>query len=91
MQNISYLILLILSEFLIILVSFFIHKKNSSTNQVKTIFNWILICMSVWTLSLILQISLQNSTIAPVFFESFSAFRCMLYLCVFAFIRFNFL
>lgn len=74
MQNLSYLVIMIISEILICLVSLLIRKKDSNKNQVKKFFNIILLCISIWTLSLIFQILLQNTSINPVLFEGFASF-----------------
>lgn len=74
MQNIQYLIALVISEILICVVSLFIRKKDYSKNQIKKIFNLILGSMFVWTLSLIFQILMQNSNVSPIIFEGFASF-----------------
>jgi len=74
MQSLSYLIIMIISEILICLVALLIRKKDTSKNQIKKFFNLILLCISIWTLSLIFQILLQNTSINPVLFEGFASF-----------------
>lgn len=74
MQYLSYLLIMIISEILICLVALLIRKKDSSKNQIKNFFNLILFCISIWTLSLIFQILLQNTSINPVLFEGFASF-----------------
>ena len=74
MQHLSYLVIMIISEILIYLVGFYIRKKDPNKNQIKKIFSWILLCMFIWTLSLIFQILLQNTNIDPILFEGFASF-----------------
>ena len=74
MQNLSYLVIMVISEILICLVALLIRKKDSSKSQIKNFFNLILLCISIWTLSLIFQILLQNTTVSPVLFEGFASF-----------------
>ena len=77
MQNLSYLILLSISEILIVAVLKNIYNKKQKATQLRTIMCLLLISLFVWTLSLILQIVFQNYSIQPLVFEKFAAFRCM--------------
>jgi len=74
MQNLSYLIIMIISEILIFLVASYIRKKDSNKNQITQIFSLILLCMFIWTLSLIFQILLQKTSINPMLFEIYAGF-----------------
>ena len=74
MQYLGYLTILIISLissiFLIVLLS----TKKRNKNQLIKVFIWCLICIIIWTLSLILQILFQNSSIDPIVFEGFASF-----------------
>jgi len=74
MQNLSYLVIMIISEILIYLVALLIRKKESNNNQIKLFFNLVLLSMFVWTLSMIFQIIFQNTSINPILFEGFASF-----------------
>lgn len=74
MENLSSLVILIISSILLILLAFSLKSKKKSNNQAKSIFVFMLILMVIWTFSLILQILFQNSGINPVFFEGLASF-----------------
>ena len=74
MNNLIYLIIMIISEILILGIFLFIRKKNSEKNQIKRYFTYMIRCMFIWTLSLIFQILFQNTSIPPILFEGFAAF-----------------
>ena len=74
MENLSSLIILIISSVLLILLAFSLKTRKNSKNQSKSIFVFMLILMVIWTFSLILQILFQNSKINPVFFEGLASF-----------------
>ena len=75
MQYLGYLMILtislVASSFLIILLS---SKKRKNSDQLTQVFICCLICMIFWTLSLILQILFQNTSIDPILFEGFASF-----------------
>lgn len=74
MANVPYLIVLIISNiFSISLIAILLLNKQKR-NQIKSIFMICLICMFIWSLSLILQILFQNYDIDPVLFEGFASF-----------------
>ncbi len=72
MEYLSSLILMIISEILILGLAFFLRKEKKS--QLKTAFNFVLICMFLWTLCSILQILFQNTNIDPFFWEKIASF-----------------
>lgn len=72
MENVSSLILMIVSEILIVGLAFFLRKEKKS--QLKTAFSLVLLCLFIWTLSSILQIVFQNTDIDPFFWEKISVF-----------------
>ena len=74
MENLGSLIILIISCILLLWLSKSLNIKKAKNNQVKEIFFIMLIMMILWTLSLILQILFQKSSIAPFEFEKFAAF-----------------
>lgn len=74
MENLSSLIILIISSILLILLAFSLKTRKNSKNQSKSIFVFMLILMVIWTFSLILQILFQKSKINPVFFEGLASF-----------------
>ena len=77
MQNLSYLILMSISEILIVAVIKIIFNKKQKATQLRTIMCCLLSSLFVWTLSLIFQILFQNSSTPPIIFEKYAAFRCM--------------
>lgn len=74
MENIQYLILLTVSSILSIAISILITLKSKRKGQINSMFSLCLVCMLIWTFSLILQILFQNSNIDPVLFEGFASF-----------------
>ncbi len=74
MENISYLIVLILSLIVLIIMSYVLSKKSKKKGQINQAFNILLVCMILWTGSLVLQILCQNLPISPVFFEGLASF-----------------
>lgn len=74
MENFSYLIILVISSILLIGLTILINLKNKREDQISSVFNLCLICMLIWTSSLILQILFQNTTVDPVLFEGFASF-----------------
>lgn len=74
MENIQYLILLTVSSILSIAISILITLKSKRKGQINSMFSLCLVCMLIWTFSLILQILFQNSNINPVLFEGFASF-----------------
>ena len=72
MENLSSLILMIISEILILGLALFLRKEKKS--QLKTAFNCFLLCLFIWTMCSILQILFQNSNIDPFFWEKISSF-----------------
>ena len=74
MKNLTSLIIMTLFELIIIGMFILIRKKGSSKNQIKAYFSCMIICMFIWTLSLIFQILFQNTNIPPITFEGFAAF-----------------
>ena len=75
MQNLASLIILVISSILsYILTMLILKKKNSKKDQISFVFIIFLICMMVWTFSLIFQILFQNTKIDPLVFEGFAAF-----------------
>ena len=74
MENLGSLIILIISCILLLWLSKSLNIKKAKNNQVKEIFFIMLIMMILWTLSLILQILFQKSSIAPFEFEKIAAF-----------------
>jgi len=74
MENMSYLIILIFSSILLTVLTILINLKNKREDQISSMFNLCLLCMLIWTSSLILQILFQNTNIDPVLFEGFASF-----------------
>jgi len=74
MENLSFLIVLIISSILLVGLTILINLKNKREDQISSMFNLCLLCMLIWTSSLILQILFQNTTINPVLFEGFASF-----------------
>ena len=72
MQYIGSLILMIISEILILFLALFLRKEKKG--QLKTMFNYFLLCLFFWTLCSILQILFQNTDIDPFFWEKFAGF-----------------
>lgn len=70
MQNINYLIILIIAEIFMIVLAILLHKQKKG--QIKTAFICFLSCLSEWTICLIFQIALQKYPIDPFFFEKLS-------------------
>jgi hypothetical protein len=74
---------MIISELLILGLVLFLRKEKKS--QLKTAFNCCLLCLFIWTLSSILQILFQNTSIDPFFWEKLSGFGvCLLPVAFFA-------
>lgn len=74
MENLSYLIILALSLIVLITMSYILSKKSKKKGQINQAFNILLVCMILWTCSLVLQILCQNLPINPVFFEGLASF-----------------
>lgn len=74
MQYISYLILMIISEVLILAVFMSINNSKQKNTQLRKIMKLILISLFIWTFSLIMQIMFQNSGITLTFFEGLASF-----------------
>ena len=74
MENIQYLVALVISIILLFFLTIFIIRKNKGREQMRSLFTLCLNFMIVWTFSLILQIVFQNSVIDPVFFEGLASF-----------------
>ena len=74
MQNIQYLVLLIISMLISLSVFFIVKRYNGSTKQIKVITMLLTICTFVWSLSLSFQILLQNSGLPLTLFEGFASF-----------------
>ena len=72
MNNSIFLILLMVSELLIGLLSYFVRKQKKS--QIKTIFSIFLYAIAFWTFCMILQILFENTSVDPFLFEKFAAF-----------------
>ena len=73
MSHIPYLLLMIISEILILGLHKIINSKKQN-NQLNTVILLILKSLFIWTLSLIMQILLQNTNIPPTLFEGFASF-----------------
>ena len=73
MSYIPYLLLMIISEILILGLHKIINSKKQN-NQLNTVILLILKSLFIWTLSLIMQILLQNTNIPPTLFEGFASF-----------------
>ena len=74
MQNINYLIFLIISTILLTVLAVVIKSKSKKQSQITTVFILLLVFMLIWTLSLIAQILFQNTNVDPVLFEGFASF-----------------
>lgn len=74
MQNIQYLILLMLSMIISLSIFFIVRKYNGSTKQIKVITLLLTVCTFVWSLSLTFQILFQNSGLPLTLFEGFASF-----------------
>ena len=74
MENLHYLIAMIISEILILIVGISLYYNKNAKGQVKNFFMAVLILMFIWTFCFILQIGFQNTDISPLLFEGFSAF-----------------
>lgn len=74
MENVSFLIVLIISSILLVGLTILINLKNKKGDQIGSVFNLCLLCMLIWTSSLILQILFQNTNVNPVLFEGFASF-----------------
>lgn len=72
MKNLYYLIAMIVS--LLLTISIYYILRKAKKKQLKSTFSILLLHITIWTSSLILQILLQNSDIPPVFFEGIAAF-----------------
>ncbi len=82
MQNTFYLISMIFLEILFLFLFSFLKKEKKG--QIKSAFTVLIFLMFIWTLSLILQILLQNFRINPVYFEYIAALgACFTPLAVF--------
>ena len=68
----SPLILMAISEVSLIALMLFLRKEKKS--QLKTSFNWILICLFVWTLCSMLQFIFKDSNIDPLLWEQLASF-----------------
>ena len=64
--------LMILSEILLLGLTWFLRKEKKS--QLKTAFNCVILCLFTWTLCSILQILTQNTNIDPFFWEKLAGF-----------------
>ena len=73
MQNLSYLIALIVS-LLIILGLFVSVQLSKSKKQLHQVISLLLVGMFIWTLSLVMQILFQNTSVSPIFFEGLASF-----------------
>lgn len=65
-----YLILMLISSFLIIFMTLFLKKEKAG--QIKSVFMSLIYFMMIWTFSLIFQILFLNSNIEPIYFEYFA-------------------
>ena len=74
MQYITYLILMIISEVLILTVFMSINNSKQKNTQLRKIMQLILVSLFIWTFSLIMQIMFQNSNISLTFFEGLASF-----------------
>lgn len=74
MKYISYLILMIISEILILAVFMFVNNSKQKNTQLRKIIKLILGSLFIWTLSLIMQIMFQNSGINLTFFDGLASF-----------------
>lgn len=74
MQNIQYLVLLMLSMIISLSIFFIVKKYNGSTKQIKVITLLLTVCTFVWSLSLAFQILFQNSGLPLTLFEGFASF-----------------
>lgn len=72
MEHIGSLILMVISEILILSLALFLRKEKKS--QLKSAFNYLLVCLFIWTFGSILQIVFQNTSIDPFFWEKIAVF-----------------
>lgn len=75
MKFLGYLIILTISLVSSICLALLLSKKRkNSKDQLTKVFIYCLICVIFWTLSLILQILFQNTSVDPILFEGFASF-----------------
>lgn len=74
MENLQYLLILALSLIILIIMTIVLVKRTKLRGQINQIFIICLICMFLWTFSLILQILFQDMPINPIFFEGLASF-----------------
>lgn len=86
MKNLNYLIILIISAIIMCFLLWIITKKQKNKKQIYYAFISLIFLMLVWTISLILQILCQYTSIPPVYFEYTAAFGgCFLSVAFFFF------
>ncbi len=83
MENMQYLLFLLISMFLGLGVLYIISLYKGSNKQIKLVMSLLVAASSVWCLSLIFQILFQNTNISKTTFEGFASFgACFLPLLV---------
>lgn len=86
MKNLNYLIILIISAIIMTVLLLVIKKTQKTKKQIYYSFITLVGLMLVWTISLIMQILCQNTSIPPVYFEYTAAFGgCFLSVAFFFF------
>ena len=74
MEFIESLILLTISLIILLVLTTLLSSKKRISNQLSKAFGACIICMVIWTVSLMLQIIFQNTAVNPVLFEGFASF-----------------
>ena len=74
MKYLGYLFVLIISLISSIYLIVLLIAKKKNRDQLTKVFICCLICIIIWTLSLILQILFQNTSVDPILFEGFASF-----------------
>lgn len=74
MKNLNYLVILIISAIIMTVLLLVIKKTQKTKKQIYYSFITLVGLMLVWTISLIMQILCQNTSIPPVYFEYTAAF-----------------
>lgn len=86
MKNLNYLVILIISAIIMTVLLLVIKKTQKTKKQIYYSFITLVGLMLVWTISLIMQILCQNTSIPPVYFEYTAAFGgCFLSVAFFFF------
>ncbi len=74
MEFMESLIMLTISLIILLVLVGLLSSKKRVKNQLFKVFGACLVCMVIWTVSLILQILFQNTSVDPVLFEGLASF-----------------